>query len=58
MVSLKNLVNRIEHDTEFLNLYPEKKDLLVRRIERTKEEIIKCVMQNKDNILLERIFMR
>lgn len=57
MISLKHLVNRIEHSTELLNQHPEKKELLEKRIERTKEEIIMCVMKNKHNILLERILM-
>jgi hypothetical protein len=57
MVSLKNLVNRINTDTKFLEEYPEHKEMLEKRIERSKSLIIECVLQNQNNVLLEKIFL-
>lgn len=56
-VSLKNLINRIDTATKFLNEYPENKDILERKISETKELIFQCVLQNKDNKILEYIYL-
>lgn len=57
MLSLGNLVNRIELDSKFLKEHPEKKDMLEKRIQHSKELIVECVLKNKHNVMLERIIM-
>lgn len=57
-ISLGNLVNRIEFDTKRLQEYPEHKEMLEKRIARSKELIVECALQNKHNPMLERILMR
>ena len=57
-VSLKNLVNRIETDEKLLEKNPQNKEILQNRITKSKELIIKCVLQNSNNILLEDIIMK
>lgn len=54
-VTLKNLVNRIKMDEEFFEKHPEKKEMLNKHISDTKELIIQCVLENKDNPLLDKI---
>lgn len=58
MVTLKHLVNRIEHREKLLRDYPEQKEMLEKGIQRAKDEIILCVMENKNNVLLEKIWKR
>ena len=58
-ITLFNLVKRIEM---YQNLYEKysgdrRGDLCQGKIERTKEHIIECLMQNKDNELLKQIKM-
>ena len=57
-VSLKSLVNRVKQDEEILEGHPENRDMLNMRILETKELIIQCVIQNKDNSLLDNIVMK
>lgn len=57
-VTLKNLVNRIVLNTELLEKHPENKELLERKIAESKELIIQCVLQNKDNALLNKIYIK
>ena len=57
-VALQNLVNRITVDEEFLEKYPENKEMLERKIMETKKLIIHCVLQNDGNSLLERIALK
>lgn len=45
-VSLWNLVNRVKQDAEILELHPENRELLEKRIKENKELIVRCVMQN------------
>ena len=56
--SLRHLVNRINMNEKFLKDHKENKEMLERKIEETKELIIKCVLQNKDNPLLDKISMK
>lgn len=57
-VTLKNLVNRINMNEKFLKEHPENKEMLERKILETKELILKCVIQNKNNPLLENIILK
>ena len=54
-LTLKNIVNRIELETKLLSQHPEDKEMLERRIKENKELIVQCVLQNKDNPLLNQI---
>lgn len=54
-VTLKNIVNRIELETKLLSQHPEDKEMLERHIRENKELIVQCVLQNKDNPLLNQI---
>ena len=56
--SLRHLVNRINMNEKFLKDHKENKEMLERKIEETKELIIQCVLQNKDNPLLDKISMK
>ena len=57
-VTLRNLVKRLDTNEEFLKEYSENKEMLERKIKETKELIIQCVLQNKDNSLLENIVLK
>lgn len=57
-ITLQNLVNRINLNEKFLKEHPENKELLERKITETKELIIRCVVQNDKNSLLERIILK
>lgn len=48
---------RIELDEKFLEEHPEKKEMLKRHIEKQKEYIIQCVLENSGNPLLAEITM-
>ncbi len=56
-VTLKNLVKRIENDQKYIATHPKCGKVLNNRINRNKELIIQCVMENKDNPLLGKIEM-
>ena len=59
-VHLKALCNRIETDLLLLENHkdnPKQRDLLLKRIERHKQHIVKCVLKNRDNPLFERIYL-
>lgn len=57
MVTMKNLVARMEMDKKLLELHPDDKTIL-KHIEKTKSEIIECIMKNADNDwLMEKIMM-
>lgn len=43
---------------KFLKDHKENKEMLERKIEETKDLIIQCVLQNKDNPLLDKISMK
>lgn len=49
-VTLQNLVNRINLNEKFAKEHPENKEMLDRKITKTKELIIQCVMQNENNM--------
>lgn len=57
-VTLKRLINRLEMNTNLLITHPENKDLLERKIEETKDQIVQCLLDNTDNVLLEQITIR
>lgn len=57
-ITLQNLVNRINLNEKFLKEHSENKELLERKITETKELIIRCVVQNDKNSLLERIILK
>lgn len=57
-VSLWNLIKRLEFRSHLLKEHPEAEDMLNRHMERTKQLIIECILQNKDNPLFKRILMR
>lgn len=57
-VTLQNLVNRIELNEKLLKEHPENKEMLERKIAETKDFIIRCVLQNNGNSLLERISLK
>ena len=57
-VTLKSLINRLEMNTNLLITHPENKDLLERKIEETKDQIVQCLLDNTDNVLLEQITIR
>lgn len=57
-VTLRNLVNRLNTNESFLKEHPENKEMLERKSIETKELIIQCVLQNKDNSLLENIVLK
>ena len=57
-VTLKNLVIRLDNEQEFLKKNPEKKEMLEKRISLTKELIIKCILQNKNDNLLENFILK
>ena len=44
--------------TNLLITHPENKDLLERKIEETKDQIVQCLLDNTDNVLLEQITIR
>ena len=48
-VTLENLVNRIETDTRLLKKHSDHKEMLERRITRTKEEMIKKLYEKDEN---------
>lgn len=54
-VSIRNLINRLEMDAIFLEKHPENRDMIKRHIERTKEYIIQCVLQHKNDPVFERM---
>ena len=56
--SLRHLVNRINMNEEFLKDHKENKEMIERIIEEAKEIINQCVLQNKDNPLLDKISMK
>ena len=56
--TLRHLVNRINMNEEFLKVHKENKEMLERKIEEAKELIIQCVLENKDNPLLDKISMK
>lgn len=55
MVSLKNLVFRVRMDESLLKKYPEKADMLKERIENNKRLIVRCVMENELNPILDEL---
>ena len=57
-VTLRNLVNRLNTNEKFLKEHPENKEMLDRKIAETKELIIRCVLQNEDNSLLDNIVLK
>lgn len=57
-VSLKSLVKRVELDKRLINKHPSQSKQLKRNIERQKEYIIQCVLENANNPLLDKIIMR
>lgn len=56
-VTLKNLAYRIKLSEKFIKEHPEKKEMLMRHINRQKEYIIQCVLENLHNPLLDEIAM-
>lgn len=57
-ITLKNLVNRLNTNEKFLKEHPENKEFLERKNEEIKELIIQCILQNKDNSLLDDIVLK
>ena len=51
-------MNRINTNKKFIKEHPENKELLERKIIETEELIIKCVLQNNGNSLLEWITLK
>lgn len=56
-VTLKNLAYRIKLSEKFIKEHPEKKEMLTMHINRQKEYIIQCVLENLHNPLLDEIAM-
>ena len=56
-VSLKNLVNRIEMSEKFIKQHPEQEEMLRKHINKQKEYIVQCVLENSQNSLLNKITM-
>ena len=57
-VTLKDLINRLNINEKFLKEHPENKELLERKNAEIKELIIQCILQNKDNSLLNDIVLK
>ena len=57
-ITLLNLISRIELDTHLIKKHPEHKEMLERRIQRNKELIVKCVLQCKNEYILEQITLK
>lgn len=55
IVNLWNLGNRLATDMKLLEKHPENKEMLEKRIERHKEDIIGCVLGNLDNNKMKEI---
>lgn len=49
IITIKNLINRIDVDEQFLKQYPDKKEMLEKRIQNTKELIVQSILQNRNN---------
>lgn len=57
-VTLRNLVNRLNTNEKFLKEHPENKEMLERKIVETRELIVRCVLQNDGNSLLDDIVFK
>lgn len=57
-VTLKNLAYRIKLSEKFIKEHPEKKEMLTMHINKQKEYVIQCVLENSENPLLDEIMMR
>lgn len=57
-INLKHLALRIRQDEKFLTEHPENAEILKKHMDQQKEYIIKCVMENVNNPLLEKIEMK
>ena len=57
-ITLKDLVNRLNTNEKLLKEHPENKELLERKNAEIKELIIQCILQNKDNSLLNDIVLK
>lgn len=57
-ITLQNLKYRIELDTHSLEKYPEHKEMLERRIQRSKELIVQCVLQCNNEYILNQITLK
>lgn len=57
-VTLQKLINRINMNEKFLKEHPENKEMLERKIVETKDLIVRCVLQNDGNTLLEQIVLK
>lgn len=56
LITLSNLANRITMNNKLMKEHPEFKNMLEANNKRQKEYIIKCILQNAENPLLEQIF--
>lgn len=56
-VNLWHLANRIKLDSKLLKQHPDQSDLLKRRIEEHKENLVKCILNNVDNPKLKEIIL-
>lgn len=57
MVTMKHLIARMRNDQKLLDSHPNDKTIL-KHIEKTKDEIVQCIMKNADNdYLMEKLFM-
>ena len=54
-LTLQHLVNRIKIDTEFMEKYPNERKRFEKRIQTSKDLIVKTVMQNDGKDVLCRI---
>lgn len=57
-ITLKNLVERLVRDRQFLKNYPDQKEMLEKRISHHTEMIIQLLEDNKDNPYLDMIRMK
>lgn len=57
IVTLGNLVRRIEFDNKMLESHPENADMIKNHIEKQKQYIVDCVLKNSDNLALENIVL-